>query len=1078
MALALPLSSVFAANVPAGFAVYSYEELKIGDRAGMNGGYIGCKSNVLIGYDAKISGSVLANGKITLNDRARIDGDAKSGQNIVLGFDASIGGAKVSGTSVPQYTIPTKAVPVSGTNRTIADRTSGSVAPGNYNTITVGYDATVTLSSGTYNINNFIVNNGATLKLDFPAAAGVSINVKTGITYGDRVKMELLNSHDGSLVSVYYNGTAPFKIGYDATAYGAFSAPNAMITVQDRAQVQGTVFAKKVEMQPGLFAESMVEKWLQDDSDGDGVPDYVEYVCGTNGSNAADKPMKLNTGTYANKTALASQKVTASVNHVAGYSHVADFPITFGKGSVEGDLIPVNNIIATNDYRAPMVALPLEEGYSIDGNKYHAISGEVASGKKILYAFPISDLNLGAIKDFVKLSHFNENSGEWEDVEIAYITGNAAYAFVSSFSVYAITTEMGSVYRAGGTYPTLETVFQTIQDDQVANPSTTKKYSVMLNKGTYTTIPYILPQRTNLIGGFDFAAVTNDYNVIVASSPKKNRTIIDGTGNTGSLLVMDDISGADQDISIIVDGLEFTKSTGDGAVQFYAHSGHNMNIHLLNCVFEENVGNRCGALYLFNISNVHIESSVFYNNTASGATSDGCGSAILIWQHVQCGVQASIHSSVFINNQITANANTPSGTICNAGDFEDATKPRSDRPVDIFDCTFYGNTTLNPLGGSVAFREVLEMPMSIKNSLVIDGSTTPVYNGIAFGTGGVNVVTTGTAFNPSLSNFVNTTNITGLKGSDNTWGTADDGLSLALTSAFRNSVENSSALFSARDVAGRLRKAGTTSDKQDKGAYETYLKVLAVGSQNTMGDGTNYQATLKTLARSAGYLFDFVGLSNSAGAYDKETCLDLLGENPGNPNVVITSIGTDNYTTGEYDVQMAAGGSGAADGGLISEYNTPSAIQSLQDLKYDFALINIGDEEIIGGASDITAQFNTFKAFASSLATTVTGKVLVSTLAPPADDIAAANVKITAFNTLVKGAESDPTLFGNAFYKYTATSGVASGTTVRNDMTADVGSDNVFNYLGDNNTISNPDGYSLMAQVWWNMMSLMLEDSN
>ncbi|HZH73584.1 MAG TPA: hypothetical protein VFD91_13885 [Mariniphaga sp.] len=74
--LLLNMSILQAENVPSCYAVFSTEDLKIGDRAGTDGnGIVGSNSQVLVGHDATIVGSVVSAGNTMLYDRANIQGN-------------------------------------------------------------------------------------------------------------------------------------------------------------------------------------------------------------------------------------------------------------------------------------------------------------------------------------------------------------------------------------------------------------------------------------------------------------------------------------------------------------------------------------------------------------------------------------------------------------------------------------------------------------------------------------------------------------------------------------------------------------------------------------------------------------------------------------------------------------------------------------------------------------------------------------------------------------------------------------------------------------------------------------------
>jgi hypothetical protein len=320
-AIAALTFSAQAANVPVGYSVYSYEDLKIGDRAGMNGGTIGCKSNVLIGYDAVVSTDIIAKGSVTLHERANIDGAVTAGGTVSLGAGVVISEGFTANATVPAYTIPTKTFATGTANKVINYDATGTAAPGNYNKIEVLDRGTITLSSGTYNCNSFKISYDAKINMNM-AGGPIIINVKNEFNFKDRAVMLLPAGNDGSAIDIYYNGATAVIIGNSSYAYGTFTAPNAAVTVSDNAHFSGSLFAKKVELQPGLFATNMIDRWLDTDADGDNVPDYVEDKGDCNPNNASSTPLVVVSGTYENQTDRKSQKVTLSAQGESGYSRV------------------------------------------------------------------------------------------------------------------------------------------------------------------------------------------------------------------------------------------------------------------------------------------------------------------------------------------------------------------------------------------------------------------------------------------------------------------------------------------------------------------------------------------------------------------------------------------------------------------------------------------------------------------------------------------------------------------------------------------------------------------------------------
>jgi predicted acyltransferase (DUF342 family) len=969
-ATALPFLSVNAANVPLGYSVYSIEDLKIGARGGMSGGIVGSGCNVFLGADAVVHGSIFARGNINMSERSKIEEDATLSGVVNYGVQSRILGTISQRATVPLYTIPTQTVTSGSSNVSVTWEGTGSAAPGRYNTIEAKDRSTINLSSGTYEVNSFLIGYDVKVNVNL-SAGGIKIMVKNNFQFNDRAKM-ILSSGNGSNVEIYYHGSNGICIGYDAVAYGQITAPNASIIVKDRANFQGSVYAKRVELQPGLYSANMVDKWLQIDTDRDGAPDLVEIQAGTDVNDPTSKPATLSSGTYANKTSIAPQTVELSINHFSGYNNCTNLPITFDKGSIKGDLIPIDKIISTSDVSAPDPALP-SDGTILDG-QYHSIAGEVATGKKILMAFPISDENRGAITQILKLNHFNEETQAWENIPIAYTTYNAVYAWIESFSVYAITSKLYNKVQPNITVSDpakhiFKTVAEAVAERRSRNTALDQEFYILVEGNTTILDPITisLPAKTRFIGGCDFS--NSNQNDLAISDPRNKPTVFQpiaatttGPGRDAPFLNIDPgvapppVPGtvAEVEIDLLIDGFTFTGSANsEGACKLDNPIFHSKNIKLFNCFFVGNSGVDAGGLYLYNVSNVLIESCIFANNSAitSNPSTLFLGSAIMIRQVSTCGVGVNIASCVFANNVTTipTTSSIPSGTICNVDQ-----SGLQGRELKIYQCTFFSNQASNR--GSVLYTNNDAQYLALTNC-IMDGNNGSESIYYPNSSSDIHVVQNFSG-NPG---FVDPTVP---EGTDRKWGTIDDGLQLNIfNNAAKLNCINKFVLeqnagtrvvtpTALRDAAGRLRMshfAQTTDDHKqlmDKGAYETYIKILTIGDANTVGNnGYNYAMYLKEKMETSGLLVDYVGVSTRGFESASQTAKDYLNEDPSAPNHVYYD-GTE--TGAPFDLQTAAYREATLSDYLTATNTIDPTISTLQ---FDIALVMLGRNDLFDGTN-------------------------------------------------------------------------------------------------------------------------------
>lgn len=886
MSVAMFVSTVSYSDVPTGFGIFSTEETVIGDRADFSGGSIGSNGNIRVGSDAEVIGSVIAGGNITVYDRSTVFGDATAAGNISLGNSSQVTGTTVQHTTVPAYTINSKSVSVGTQNITVNHNQSLTLDPGSYRDVIVRDRAQLYLSSGVYNFKSLDIGCDGWVKFNI-SGDGVEINIQNGFIISDRAKMELV-SGAAEDIAIYVGGSNEIRIGSNSKLHGSLTVPNAKVSVFSRAEVHGAIYARRVELQPDVFTGGLIENWITIDTDNDGVPDVVELEAGTDPFNPDDKPAVVVEGTFLNQTDDGLQKVKIDYTDFPGYEQCDAVPVSLDQGSVEGDLIPIPRLIDTSDVFRPEIDLTYKKDVA-----YHRITGTVASGKKMLYAFPVSAQKAGIPKECLKLYHFNEMTNSWEDVEIAYVTYRAVYAYVTSFSDYVVASK-DYIYRVNPEYtdddeakkystisaaiteistnaPDTQCMLLVAGSDQIEG-SESEKGIIYREQNLY------LPANVQMLGGL--SKDIGDFDMTVTCQPKKYITILDGEAKNLSILNLSG-SGLDQYVCS-VEGFTFQNSANDGGAVRLRSSAHLNSIVLRNCVFKNNTGDIAGALYLFNVSKVIVESCVFENNSALSN-----GSAVFCNQLGSCGVGATFLGCVFYNNKIGATA-TYGGTIFNdgSGSIDDTLIQRCRNK--ILNCTFYKNTV--PVGSDLAsciFRkDDNTYLMDIQNCIFFDNSVNDLVNcdddpGIV--SNSHNIFT-----NPDFKDESSP------EGADGIWGTADDGLQISKTSVDcinqglhdvtesvmenvwqmalipegdpdfdpsnpdRKRPEITAITNQYRDACGRLRYSNATYSA-DIGAYELYYTVLPVGGGNTIGYMGSYRTELKSMALDHGYLIDYIG---------------------------------------------------------------------------------------------------------------------------------------------------------------------------------------------------------------------------
>jgi hypothetical protein len=246
-------------DLPDGFALESVVvaangRLDVNDRARVNGANgLGLVVNAgtgttTLGADAAV-GDLLGGGAMTLRDRSFVSRNVQSG-----GVLTRQNGVVVSGTiseRVPLRSLVNRSwLVVFSDSATSVNLTSGQtkvLSPGTYTNVTANGGSKLTLKAGTYNINSLKLEPQSTLTLDTSAGA-VIVNVKNELIYRGTVPNR--QSVAGKALFGYFGST---MVSVDAPFAGTLVAPNATIKLEslNGATHYGAFFGKNVEVHQG-----------------------------------------------------------------------------------------------------------------------------------------------------------------------------------------------------------------------------------------------------------------------------------------------------------------------------------------------------------------------------------------------------------------------------------------------------------------------------------------------------------------------------------------------------------------------------------------------------------------------------------------------------------------------------------------------------------------------------------------------------------------------------------------------------------------------------------------------------------
>lgn len=198
-----------------------------------------------LGADSKIYGDAEVSNECLLRERASITGMLRHSKPCLEQNGVAIGSKteKISlKPKVKQPRILFGLEPVS-----VSAGKPIHLQPGSYGTFYANAGSQIKLSSGSYAFQNFYTEPDVEFFLDLPSR-GISIGVLGDIRFGDRNKFSISG---GNPSEILWNTTGKnVKFGTDGLYFGRFLAPTASIHLPPRSHLVGSVYAKKLIVEP------------------------------------------------------------------------------------------------------------------------------------------------------------------------------------------------------------------------------------------------------------------------------------------------------------------------------------------------------------------------------------------------------------------------------------------------------------------------------------------------------------------------------------------------------------------------------------------------------------------------------------------------------------------------------------------------------------------------------------------------------------------------------------------------------------------------------------------------------------
>lgn len=227
------------------FVLFARDTTIITDRSVVYDGIAGANGYVELGCDAKSYGDLQSRHNAKLKDRSLVDGNVTVGGSLTRETGTTVGGTITQFTPVDSIALPVKSFTYGTTDFTANNGEVKSISPGSYEDFYAGYYSEVTFSSGVYNFKTFTSESNVRFVFSVPSDS-IIINVQNQITIGNINNATLIGTTNPSKVSIYSNQANQLNIGTDGKLVFKIMAPNTVINVGSRTEVQGNLYARKI----------------------------------------------------------------------------------------------------------------------------------------------------------------------------------------------------------------------------------------------------------------------------------------------------------------------------------------------------------------------------------------------------------------------------------------------------------------------------------------------------------------------------------------------------------------------------------------------------------------------------------------------------------------------------------------------------------------------------------------------------------------------------------------------------------------------------------------------------------------
>lgn len=227
--------------------VTALDDISVGDHGWLFALQVRTGADLALGNQADVLGSAWASGNASMGWDSVVIGDLSIGGTLAPD-NGHIFGDFLSGVNVAAPTLTVAAIEPGTTLITVGNDQTYTLSPGAYGDVDVGDRGKLVLSAGYYSFNRLTFSNDARLVLD-TGAGSYDIGVLQTLSFGHRfdVISSTATPVDPEDVLVY-SASSAVAVGHDANVRATLKAPNAEVTLWDRADVYGCVHSQQLTL--------------------------------------------------------------------------------------------------------------------------------------------------------------------------------------------------------------------------------------------------------------------------------------------------------------------------------------------------------------------------------------------------------------------------------------------------------------------------------------------------------------------------------------------------------------------------------------------------------------------------------------------------------------------------------------------------------------------------------------------------------------------------------------------------------------------------------------------------------------